>query len=154
MKKTAVTIFSLLFFLIVAVCQIKAADIGVWKVTVHSSAGQKEFTSADAAKLTPVSIEATTRNRFGAETSSRYTGVKLSDILKHAGAPDFWGLTIEAGDGFSVDYDRTLALRDDTILAWERDGDLFEGDFPLQMAPKSGVGNQFIRMVAKIIVND
>ncbi len=130
-----------------------AASIGEWTITVVTKDGENAFTSADAAKLTPISMEATTKNKKGEESTSAYIGAKLADILATVGVSDFTSLTIEASDGFAADYDKTLAMADDTILAWSKDGKAIKSDSPLQMAPKTGVGNQFVKSVAKIIVN-
>ena len=163
MKKTAIILLILAIILTVTACNPKTdepaesnetANIGEWKITIVTSTGEKEFTSADAKKLTAVTLEATTKNKNGEEATSTYTGVKLSDILSHAGVTDFTNLTIEASDGFSAEYDKELALKDDTILAWEKDGKLLEGDNPVQMVPKTGFGNQFVKNTARIIVND
>jgi len=160
MKKSAIILLILAIVFSVTTCEAKPAksnepaNIGDWKITVVTSTGEKEFKSADAAKLTAVTLEATTKNKNGEESTSAYTGVKLSDILNQAGIIDFTGLTIEAGDGFSAEYDKGLALKDDTILAWEKDGKLLEGDNPVQMVPKTGFGNQFVKNISRIIVND
>ena len=165
MKKFAIILFLLAIIFSVAACNPKTDDpepaerdlsvnIGDWKVTVVTSGGEKEFTSADAVKLSFVTLEATTKNKEGELSASKYTGVYLSDVLSHAGVADFSSLTIEASDGFSAEYDKELALKTDTILAWEKDGKLLEGEYPLQMVPTSGTGNQFIKMTARIIVND
>ena len=163
MKKLAIILFLLAIILCVAACESKTTpdgpaepvNIGEWKVAVVTSGGEKEFTSADAVKLAPfVNLEATTKNKEGELSASKYTGVKLSDILDHVGVTDFSSLTIEASDGFAAEYDKELAMKSDTILAWEKDGKLLEGNYPIQMVPTSGTGNQFIKMTARIIVND
>jgi len=170
MKKSAIILLSLVLLAIifsVAACNPKTGEpvepaerdlsvnIGEWKVTVVTSGGEKEFTSADAKKLDSyVTLEATTKNKAGELSTSKYTGVYLSDVLSYAGVTDFSSLTIEASDGFSAEYDKDLALKPDTILAWEKDGKPLEGDQPIQMVPASGTGNQFVKMTARIIVND
>ena len=127
------------------------ASIPEWTVTVAKADGETSFSSADAATFTPVTIEATTKNKNGESTTSTYTGVKLADVL--AGVSDFSSVTIVASDGFSADYDKELALAGDTILAWEKDGEIIDDVPPLQMAPKQGTGNQFVKSVVKITVN-
>jgi len=94
-----------------------AAAIPDFTLTVKAPDGDKQFTSSDAAKLTPVTLEATTTNKNGDSTTSTYVGVKLSDILNAVGVSDFTSLTIVASDGFSADYSNDLAMADDTILA-------------------------------------
>ena len=167
MKKLAIILMALATLFTLSACAAKpivdgkpdgsdkpAADIGEWTVTVVTASGEVEFTSADAKKLGAVTIEATKTNKNSESITSEYTGVKLSDVLTHVGVSNFTGLTVEASDSFAADYDREIALSDDTILAWAVDGKLTDGENPLQMAPKNGTGNQFVKQVAKIIIND
>ena len=110
MKKSAIILILIALIFTVTACNPKTdesanpdelANIGEWKIAVVTSGGEKEFTSADALKLPAlVSLEATIKNKNGEESTSIYKGVKLSDILNHAGVADFTSLTIEASDGF------------------------------------------------------
>ena len=124
-----------------------------WTLTIETPDGEKKFSSADAAALTSVVIEATTTNKVGVSNTSTYTGVKLADILQAVGVSDLSGVTVVAADDFSADYDKKLTLADDTVLAWGKDGKAIDTDPPLQMAPKQGAGNQFVKFPSKIIVN-
>jgi len=129
------------------------SPIPEWTLTIVTPNGEKLFSSADAAALSRITMEATLRNSRGEESTNIYTGIKLADVLKAVGVSDFSGLTITASDDFSVNYSRDLALADDTLIAWEIDGETLTYDPPLRMAPKQGVGNQYIRQAVKIIVN-
>ncbi|MGB7606525.1 MAG: molybdopterin-dependent oxidoreductase [Lutisporaceae bacterium] len=133
---------------------VENAAIGDWKVAVVGVDGVTEIKSSDIAKLNSVTIEATIKNKAGETKTNKYTGVKLKDILDSIGVKDFKGITIEAGDGFSAEYDKTLASNDDTILAWAKDGELLdEKSGPVQMTPVQGTGNQFVKNTSKIIIN-
>lgn len=127
--------------------------IGTWAVTVITAEGEVPFTNEDAALLEPVTLEATTKNKNGEEKTSTYTGIKLSDILVKANVTEFTSLTVTAADDFAAEYDKELALKEDTLLAWEKNGELMEGDQPVQMVPTSGTGNQFVKNALKITVN-
>jgi hypothetical protein len=129
------------------------SPIPKWTLTIVTTAGEKLFSSADAAALNRITMEATLRNSRGEESTNIYTGVKLADVLKAVGVSDFASLSIIASDDFSVSYSRDLALADDTLIAWEIDGEIPTYDPPLRMAPKQGVGNQYIRQAVKIVVN-
>ena len=133
--------------------QAAVSVIPEWMLTIVTPGGEKQFSSKDAAALTRITMEATLRNSRGEENTNIYTGVKLADVLKAAGVSDFSSLSIIASDDFSVSYTRDLALADDTLIAWEIDGVTLTTDPPLRMAPKQGVGNQFIRQAVKIVVN-
>jgi DMSO/TMAO reductase YedYZ molybdopterin-dependent catalytic subunit len=98
-------------------------------------------------------MEATLRNSRGEESTNTYTGVKLADVLRAVGVSDFSGLSIVAADDFSVSYTRDLALADDTLIAWGVDGAAYTAEPPLRMAPKQGVGNQYIRQPVRIVIN-
>ena len=53
-----------------------------------------------------------------------WTGVRLGFILDEAGVlPQAWKVAFYADDGFSTDLPLTTAMRDDIILAYERDGE-------------------------------
>lgn len=131
----------------------ESVNIGEWTLTIVTAEGEIAFTNEDAAELIPVTIEATTKNKSGEEKTSVYTGVKLSDVLALAEITEFTSLTITAADDFSAEYDSELALKDDTLVAWEKDGELMDGEQPLQMVPASGTGNQFVKSVKTITVN-
>jgi len=53
-----------------------------------------------------------------------WTGVRLGFILDQAGVlPQAWKVAFYANGGFSTDLPLTTAMRDDVILAYERDGE-------------------------------
>jgi DMSO/TMAO reductase YedYZ molybdopterin-dependent catalytic subunit len=129
------------------------SPIPEWTLTIVTPNGEKLFSSVDAVALSRITMEATLRNSRGEESTNIYTGVRLTDVLKAVGVSDFSSLTITASDDFSVSYSKDLALADDTLIAWEIDGEILTYDPPLRMAPKQGVGNQYIRQAVKIVVN-
>jgi len=157
MKKTAVLLLLAAIYVFAAACAPKesAPDVTIpeWTITIETPGGEKQFTSKDAAKLTIITVEATTTNKNGESQTNTYVGVKLADILSAVGVSDFAGVTVVAIDDYAADYDRALALADDTVLAWQKDGELITTEPPLQMAPAQGRGNQFVKFAAKIIVN-
>ena len=129
-----------------------APAIPEWEITVSANGGETRFSSADAAALDIITIEATLTNKNGESHTDTYTGVRLADILAAVSGLDISGVTIVASDGFSVDFDKNLALAGDTVLAWEINGELIGTNPPLRIVPKQGVGNQFVKMVTEIIV--
>ena len=128
-------------------------NIPEWSLAIARGDGETAFTSVDAALLSVHTIEVTTTGKDGVETTSTYTGARLSDILGKIGVTDFTSLTVASSDGFEIEFDRALALADDTLLAWERDGKELDTDPPLRMAPAQGTANQFVKSTAKIIIN-
>jgi hypothetical protein len=127
-------------------------NIGTWTLLIEGVPGVTQFTSADAAKLKSVTIEMTITNSRGESRTNSYTGIPLKAILNAIGAKNVSSLKVAASDGFEAVYDAKLINADDTLLAWAMDGQLLEGEAPLRMSPKQGVGNQFVRNTAKIVV--
>ncbi len=125
-----------------------------WTLTIVTAAGEVAYTHVEAAALQPVTLQATTRNKNGEEKTASYVGVKLSDVLAFAGVEAFTSLTVAAADGFESEIGQALAMNEDTIVAWEKDGEALTGDQPLQLVPKAGTGNQFVKQFAKVTVNE
>ncbi len=121
-----------------------------WTLAVVTADGEKAFTSIDAEPLTVVEMDATTKNKEGVEKTYSYKGYLLSDILAAVGVADFTSITGESSDAYTAELDKALALNDDTIIAFERDGEALE---PLTLVPAQGTGNQFVKMLIKITVN-
>lgn len=82
-----------------------------------------------------------------------YIGVTLAALLSDAGI-DTDGLTAVkaiASDGYSVNYEPALFLRDDVILAYARtDGPLAEDDGAFRMVLPGEEGKLNVRMIIEI----
>lgn len=128
-------------------------DIGTWSVAVEGVEGVTAFTSDDAKALEFVTAEMTITNKNGESTTTEFTGVTLKSLLASIGVTEVTGVTVESSDGFGTEYNSELAMADDTLLAWHKDGEVFEGEPPLRMCPGQGTGNQYVKNAAKIIVN-
>lgn len=123
-----------------------------WVFTIETPDGEKQFTSNDVAALEIVTIEVTTTKND--ETTTRtYTGVKLADILAAVGVSEYSSITVVAADEVTAEYSQELAMADDTILAWEQDGEAIVTEPPLRMVPKQGENNQSVKSVVKVIIN-
>lgn len=128
------------------------AAVGEWTLAVEGVDSVTAFTSGDAAALEVVTLEMTITNKNGESKTNSYTGVKLKDILAAIGVDSVTGVTVAATDDYSADYTQDLVMADDTILAWAKDGEPLS-DNSLQMCPKAGTGNLFVKNVGKIIIS-
>jgi hypothetical protein len=82
-----------------------------------------------------------------------YVGVTLVDLLTEAGieAQSLTAIKAIASDGYSVNYEPALFLRDDVILAYARtDGALAEDDGAFRMVLPGEEGKLNVRMVTEI----
>ncbi|MEG0090624.1 MAG: molybdopterin-dependent oxidoreductase [Oscillospiraceae bacterium] len=122
---------------------IKLAVEGVDKVT--------EITGADLVKLTVTDLTSAVTNKNGETSENVYTGVILKDVLASMGVTDLKTLTIEASDGYKVVYEKDMALADDVILAWLKDGHPMENN-EVRITPAKASGKTLAKMAVKLIV--
>ncbi|MCL2671831.1 MAG: molybdopterin-dependent oxidoreductase [Clostridiales bacterium] len=153
MKRIALLLLAALMVLTLACTgpKLPEVEIPAWSFTVVTADGEKVFTSADAAKLEIVTLEVTT-TKDGVESTDIYVGVRLADILAAVGVADCSGVTIVAADDYEVAYERDIALANDTILAWERNGAVIDTEPPLRMVPNQNTRNLSVKNAAKAIV--
>jgi hypothetical protein len=84
-----------------------------------------------------------------------YVGVELSTLLKEAGfTPDrFIAVKASAADGYSVNYDPDLFLREDVIVAYATvDGDLTADDGTFRMVLPGEEGKLNVRILEELKV--
>lgn len=82
-----------------------------------------------------------------------YVGVRLADLLNDAGfeAPQLSAVKVVASDGFTVNYDASLFLAEDTLVAYARaDGPLAEDEGTFRMVVPGQGGKMNPRMVVEI----
>jgi DMSO/TMAO reductase YedYZ molybdopterin-dependent catalytic subunit len=81
-----------------------------------------------------------------------WSGPVLSDVLKRQGVEgDFQELRIVAWDGYVAHVASDIAMRPDTILAFEQDGAAIpEEDGPVRLVVGSQDGFYWIRMITRI----
>lgn len=124
-----------------------------WSLEIQTADGNATITNKDIADLTPITVEATIKNKEGEEKTNEYSGVVLKDVLALANAPEFTTLIAVADDGFEVELTSELANEDDTIISWVRDGELFNNGGPIRLIPVNGSGNQFVKGLTTIKLN-
>lgn len=108
--------------------------------------------TAQSFTLEELQALASTEATFGETT---YVGVSLVTLLDAAGiAPDdLTAVKAVAADGFSANYDATLYMREDVIVAYgQADGDLTTDDGTFRMVLPGEEGRMNVRMLAEIEV--
>ena len=101
---------------------------------------------------------------FGSVGSARWSGVRLSDVLKKAGLkPGASQLLLDGADvplGKMPDFQRTVpvekALHEDTLLAWEMNGKPLTAahGFPLRLIAPGWAGDSWVKWLQHIEVLD
>jgi len=156
MKKIALLLMAALMVFALACAgpktpEVEGSEIPEWSFTIVTAEGEKVFTSVDAAKLEIVTLEVTTV-KDDVESTDVYVGVRLVDILAAVGVTDCSSVTVVASDDYEVAYERDVALANDTILAWERNGAAIDTEPPLRMVPNQNTRNLSVKNAAKAIV--
>lgn len=152
--KSVFTLIVVLLFIAASLgaCAPQAAQQAEWSIAV-AGAEKTEFTSADYASLSAVTIEATLKTKDGTTKTQKYEGVLLSDALKYLGVTEYASVTVEATDGYSKDYTPDIANDPLTMLAVKADGQPLGDIGPVESVAGSQTGNMWIKNVSKITVN-
>jgi hypothetical protein len=138
----------LLFVLILAGCSQAAATPATTQTKLAVSGGfiSKSYTAADLHKL------ASTKATF---QDVEYVGVSLSSLLQDAGFDPTQVKAVKAvaSDGFTVNYETALFIKEDTLVAYARsDGALTADDGVFRMVLPGQEGKLNARQVIEIQV--
>jgi sulfite oxidase len=157
-------------------------DMGTWRLTIDGQVNQPLNLTLEDLKKYPeamqvVTLECSGNGRAfyeptvagaqwekGAVGNARWTGVRLADVLKHAGVkPSAKFITIDGADvpmGKVPDFIRSLpmakAMHPDTLLAMQMNGEpipIAHG-FPLRLITPGWTGNNNVKWVTHITVAD
>jgi DMSO/TMAO reductase YedYZ molybdopterin-dependent catalytic subunit len=157
-------------------------DMGTWRLQIDGQVNQPLTLTLDDIKKYPestqvVTLECSGNGRAfyeptipgaqwekGAVGNARWTGVRLADVLKHAGLkPGARFITIDGADvpmGKVPDFIRSLplekAMHPDTLLATQMNGEpipIAHG-FPLRLIASGWTGNNSVKWVTHITVSD
>ncbi len=153
MKKVLVlSIFIIIVVCLTAGCASSSEiDYVDFLIPVEGVDGVTEFTTEDAKQAKVTTIESTITNQSGTSKQYSFAGVLLTDVLYTLGIDDYEVITIEASDGFSVDFDKVALAEQGVVLAWLESGEPLE-DNSITVAPEEGSGKNYIKFVSKIIV--
>ncbi len=163
MKKTISLVLALMLILSFAACGNKAADEAsapiaqeVKDVTIPAFSVTVNGTSVDAAAMAAYpmySVQATSTNSTGTESTTTYVGFKMKDILAAAGLTEayIW-LEATADDGYAVTLTGDEVLADTTLLAMTRDGEPFTSS-PWVAPCSSATTGDYLKGCVSILVN-
>ncbi len=101
-----------------------------------------------------VDVEAVLVRSNGMAKEGVWSGARLSEVLQSHGVEGpFVELRIEAFDGYIAKVDYEIAMRPDTILAWEEDGaPLPEEQGPIRLVVGSEDGFYWIHRITEMEV--
>ena len=163
MKKTISLVLALMLILSFAACGNKAADeasgpvaqevkgvtIPAFSVTVNGVAVDQ----AAMAAYPMYSVQATSTNSAGTESTTTYVGFKMKDILAAAGLTEAYvWLEATADDGYAVTLTGDKVLSDTTLLAMTRDGEPFASS-PWMAPCSSATTGDYLKGCVSILVN-
>ena len=154
--KTRKLLAAVLMIIMVAAMLIACApkEETSWAITIEG-AEKAEFTSADYAKLSKVSVDTVLSTKDGTTKEQTWEGVTLKDVIEYIGAGDYTSVTMEASDGYAQDYTVELVEDSMTVLGTKVNGEILgEEDGYIQSVAGSQPGNMWIKMLTKITVNE
>lgn len=131
----------------------KAPEVSIpeFSITIEGVEGVTAFTDKDAAKLTITELDTVVTNKKGEKSENKYSGVLLKDLLASIGVKELSSLKLEAADGYTSEYDSTLAFADDVIVGWLQNGEPLK-DNAINILPANGSGNQQVKSAVKLII--
>lgn len=153
--KTRKQLAAILMIIMVAMMLIACAPKEEMEWTIAIEGAEKtEFTSADYAKLSKVSVDTVLSTKDGTTIEQTWEGVLLKDVIEYIGAGDYTSVTMVASDGYAQEYTVELVEDSMTVLGIKVNGEaLGEEDGYVQSVAGSQTGNMWIKMLAKITVN-
>ena len=143
MKKALALILILGIFL-TACSPSNSTSGGEGTLTVGDDSSQKSYTVEDLKALSPVEAE------FNEVT---YLGVPVKVLLQNVGidANSLKAVKAVASDGYSMNYEPAIFLRDDVLVAYaQADGPLIEDDGTFRMVLPGEEGKMNIRFLVEI----
>ena len=82
-----------------------------------------EVDTEEIKSLPKVDVDTVLVRSNGMAKQGVWSGVRLGDVLRHQGVEEpFVEIRLEAWDGYVAKIPYEMAMRPDTILAWEEDG--------------------------------
>ena len=144
--KRSIIIFFLLGSLLGACMGSSPTVEDVQRLTVGDGTEQKMYSVAELKELAPSESDF---NGVG------YIGVPLTELLIDAGFDPqaIQVVKVSASDGYSINYDSDLFMREDVLVAYAQvDGDLTEDDGTFRMVLPGEEGKLNLRMLVEIKV--
>ncbi len=165
MKKSISLILALILVLSLAACGQKAATpsaaagplaVEVKGVTIPAFSVTVNGITVDQSAMasSPMySVQATSVNSAGTESTTTYVGFTMSDVIAAAGLKDTYvWLEAAADDGYAVTVKDTTVAASTTLLAMTKDGEPF-GTAPWFAPCTSGTTGDYLKGCVSILVN-
>ena len=129
--------------------EVRGVTIPEFSVTVNGVA--VDHTALAGCPL--YSVQSTSVNSTGTESTSTYVGFALHDVLRAAGlTEDYIWLEAEADDGYAVNFLGEEVMADTTLLAITRDGSQFKSA-PWFAPCSSATTGDYLKNCVSILVN-
>jgi DMSO/TMAO reductase YedYZ molybdopterin-dependent catalytic subunit len=111
-----------------------------------------EIDTAEVGTMPMVDVDTVLVRSNGMEKPGVWTGVPLSEVLKRYGVEgDFVEIRMEAWDGYVAKIGYEMAMRPDTILAFEEDGaPLPQEEGPVRLVVGSEDGFYWIHRITRM----
>ena len=120
-----------------------------FSVEVVTAEETTTITNETIEDLTIVNKDIVKKAKKGDKTNN-WSGVSLVEALKEVGVTDAAELTIEATDGYAVDY--TAEITEKALLTFERDGEPLGEDGPTNTVVEGESAKMWMKNIAKITV--
>lgn len=129
--------------------EVTGIDVPAFKVFINGI----EITHQAMAAYPLYSVDATSTNTYGTETTINYVGYSIADVLKAAELEeDYLWLQGVASDGYTITLSDDMVLDKTTLLAITQDGAPFPHS-PWLAPCRSKVTPDYLRAVDYILVN-
>jgi len=129
--------------------EVKGVTVPEFAVTVNGVS----VTQVEMAAYPIYSVQATSVNSSGTESTKTYIGFAISDVLAAAGlAEQYVWLEVTATDGYAVTFEGDVIYADTTLLAVTRDGSAFSNG-PWFAPCADGTTGNYLQDMASILVN-
>ena len=129
--------------------EVKGVTIPEFSVLVNGI----EVTQTEMAEYPIYSVQATSINSSGTESTKTYIGFTIKDVLAAAGLTEnYVWLEAAASDGYAVTFKDDIINADTTLLAITRDGSAFSNG-PWVAPCSDGTTGNYLQDVASILVN-
>lgn len=133
-------------------------DIETYRLQIHGLVDEPDnYSYEDILSLPSTSVKATLKCVTGGTGTAIWVGVRVGDILNASGLEKgAREVVFRAPDGFSTSLELGDALREDTILAYQMNGEPLprEQGFPLRVVSPSQYGYKWAMWVTSIEVVD
>lgn len=119
---------------------------------IDASNGERKIRFEEVKKLPKVEVSAVLKRSNGMTKQGRWAGPTLASVLSHCGVKNqFNEIRIEAWDGYVARVPADIAMRADTILAYEENGKLLPRENgPLRLVVASQDGFYWIHRITKM----